>query len=202
MKRLILILFVMATLHGVAQNSVLGIGELLPQSDEKMQCATTGGDYNLADLQGENGLLLIFSCNTCPFVVAWEDRYPMVAEIAKKNNVGFALINSNYLKRDKDDSYEAMSTHAKDQNYSWPYLVDNESELANAIGAQTTPHVFLFDKNNKLVYKGAIDDNYKNAAEVETFYLKDALNSLGSGAEIQTKETRNQGCSIKRKVTT
>ena len=115
--------------------------------------------------------------------------------------MGFALVNSNYLKRDGDDSMEAMQAHAKEHSYSWPYLADHESELANLLGAQTTPHVFLFDKNMKLVYKGAIDDNYKDAAEVEQFYLKDALNSLGSGKAIETKETRNLGCSIKRKTT-
>ena len=199
MKRIIFLFFILTTLTGFAQYPVLEIGDQLPKS-EKMQSTSTDQMLDLKSLAGENGLLVIFSCNTCPFVIAWEDRYPMVNEIAQKNKVGFALINSNYLKRDGDDSFEAMAQHAKSHDYKWPYLVDKESKLANAFGAQTTPHVFLFDKNMKLVYKGAIDDNYKNASEVEVFYLKDALNSLGEGNEIKIKETRNLGCSIKRKT--
>lgn len=192
---------VLSSLSVLGQHPVLDIGKEMPKCDESMKCATTGQTFTLDDLEKENGLLLIFSCNTCPFVLAWEDRYPMIAELAKKNNVGFALVNSNYLKRDGDDSMEAMEAHAKAKNYQWPYLDDHDSELANLLGAQTTPHVFLFDKNMKLVYKGAIDDNYKDAADVEDFYLRDALNSLGSGKEIEQKETRNLGCSIKRKTT-
>lgn len=201
MKQFILVILVMSTFTVVGQHPVLKIGEKMPKCDESMQCATTGQTFVINDLKEENGLLLIFSCNTCPFVLAWEDRYPVVAELAKKNHIGFALVNSNYMKRDGDESMEAMKEHAKAKNYKWPYLDDDESELANLLGAQTTPHVFLFDKNMKLVYKGAIDDNYKDADEVEDFYLKDALNSLGSGKEIKTKETRNLGCSIKRKAT-
>lgn len=200
MKQFILLLFIITTLTSFAQRPVLNIGDQFPQC-EKMQCSSSDKTMDLKSLTGENGLLVIFSCNTCPFVIAWEDRYPMVNEIAQKNKIGFALINSNYMKRDGDDSVEAMKEHAKKHNYKWPYLVDNESKLANKLGAQTTPHVFLFDKNMKLVYKGAIDDNHKDASAVEKFYLKDALNNLGKGEEIQTKETRNIGCSIKRKTT-
>lgn len=201
MKQIILFFMVLTSLNVLAQQPVMEIGAQLPQSNEKMECATSGSIHSIADLKGVNGLLVIFSCNTCPFVIAWEDRYPVINDQAKKNNVGFALVNSNYLKRDGDDSMEAMQAHAKENNYQWSYLMDNESELANLLGAQTTPHVFLFDKNMKLVYKGAIDDNYKDANSVEQFYLKDALNSLGSGKEIELKETRNLGCSIKRKTT-
>lgn len=199
MKRIIPILFLFFTLGTYAQYSVLEIGDALPGS-ENMKCSTTGKTIGLHDIAEENGLLVIFSCNTCPFVIAWEDRYPMVNKIADENKVGMVLLNSNYTKRDGDDSYEAMQAHAKKYSYQWPYLVDMESKLANAFGAQTTPHVFLFDKNMKLVYKGAIDDNHKNADEVKEFYLKDALNSLGKGTEIKNKETKNLGCSIKRKT--
>ena len=200
MKRIILLFFVLATLTSFAQFSVLEIGAKLPQS-EKMQSTSSDKMINLESLVKENGLLVIFSCNTCPFVVQWEDRYPLLDEIAKTNKVGFVLINSNYMKREGDDSFEAMKKHAEVHKYQWPYLVDKESKLANAFGAQTTPHVFLFDKNMKLVYKGAIDDNYKDASAVEEFYLKEALESLGKGEEIKNKETRNLGCSIKRKTT-
>ena len=199
MKKIMLLLLVMATMTAVAQYPVLKIGEKLPGS-ESMKDATSGKTIDLKSLPGENGLLLIFSCNTCPFVVAWEDRFHTINDIAKENKIGYALINSNFMNRGGVDSFEKMSEHAKSLNYKWPYLLDDESDLANAFGAQTTPHVFLFDKNMKLVYKGTIDDNHKDAAKVEAFYLKDALKSLANGKEITNKETRNIGCSIKRKT--
>ncbi|MBN2263385.1 MAG: redoxin family protein [Prolixibacteraceae bacterium] len=199
MKQITFILLLLSATLANAQFPILNIGDQLPQS-EKMECATSNKNANIDQLKGENGTLVIFSCNTCPFVVAWEDRFPMVDKIAKENKVSMVLVNSNYNNRNGVDSFDAMKSHAKNNNYKWPYLLDDESELANAFGAQTTPHVFLFDKNNKLVYKGAIDDNHKDAKQVKEFYLKDALNNLGQGKEIGIKETRNLGCGIKRKT--
>lgn len=199
MRHLTLIILIFWAISASAQFPVLSIGDQLPKS-EKMDCATSNKNANIDELKGENGTLVIFSCNTCPFVVAWEDRFPIVDKIAKENKVNMVLVNSNYNNRKGVDSFDEMKAHAQKNNYKWPYLIDNESELANAFGAQTTPHVFLFDKNNKLVYKGAIDDNHKDLKQVNEFYLKDALNSLGQGKEISNKETRNLGCGIKRKT--
>ena len=83
-------------------------------------------------------------------------------------------------------------------NYRFPYLLDEKSELANTFGAKTTPHFFLFNSNDQLVYKGAIDDNYKNIKKVKEFYLEDAINQLAKGKKIKTSETKPVGCSIKR----
>ena len=148
----------------------------------------------------DNGLLVIFTCNTCPFVVMWEDRYKLVEQIAEENNIGLVYINSNYKKRKSDDSFERMQKHAKKMNYQFPYLLDEKSKLANIFGAKTTPHIFLFDNKNTLVFKGAIDDNYKEIKKVEKFYLKDAIKQLVSGSEITVSETKAVGCSIKRYV--
>jgi thioredoxin-related protein len=146
----------------------------------------------------ENGLIVIFSCNTCPFVVAWEDRYHMVYELAKTNKMGLVLVNSNAAKRSDTDSWESMKEHALNNKYKWPYLYDDGNKIADAFGAQTTPHVFMFNSNNKLIYKGTIDDNHKDAKQVTKFFLKDAILQHAMGKEIQSKETRNLGCSIKR----
>jgi hypothetical protein len=200
MKKIVTVVIVLLGLSAFSQIPVLNIGDKLPKGDLSIQSATNGEKYSLEKVKGENGLLVIFSCNTCPFVMAWEDRFPVVNQIAKSNKVGFALVNSNYMKRGGDDSFSEMQKHAVNSKYQWAYLLDDESLLANAFGAQTTPHVFLFDKNLKLVYKGAIDDNYKDSSAVKEFWLKDALNSLGEGKEIALKETRNLGCGIKRKV--
>ena len=115
--------------------------------------------------------------------------------MAAKNGVGIALINSNEAKRSGDDSMEEMKKHAADKGYGeLPYLIDEKSALANAFGAKTTPHIFLFDKDWKLVYEGAIDDNSKDAKAVKATYLKD----VASGKKIDPNNTKAIGCSIKR----
>ena len=176
----------------------LTIGEKAPMTDSEMQ-SIDEKNYSLKSLAKENGTLVIFSCNTCPFVIQWEDRYPGLAKLAETNKIGFALINSNEAKRRNDDSQEEMLEHAQAKGYSnVPYLVDERSLLANAFGAKTTPHVFLFDKEWKLVYEGAIDDNSKDAKAVTATYLQDALNNLKSGKKINPNNTKAIGCSIKR----
>jgi hypothetical protein len=180
------------------------IGDVAPKSDVKMK-DISGTGYSLNDLKKEKGLLVIFSCNSCPFVVGngegsegWEGRYNGLYDFATKSNLGMVLINSNEAKREGDDSFYKMKEHAKEQGYKSFYVMDNNSELANAFGAKTTPHVFLFDKDMKLVYKGAIDDNVKNAAEVKDAYLMNAMRLLALGNKIPTNETKATGCSIKR----
>ena len=91
-----------------------------------------------------------------------------------------------------------MQKHAKKYNYRFPYLLDTESTLANSFGAKTTPHVFMFNKEFQLVYKGAIDDNYEDINKVKEFYLKDAMEQLAKGKKIKVNETDPVGCSIKR----
>ena len=152
----------------------------------------------LREYAESNGLLVVFSCNTCPFVVAWEDRYNELNEVCKKNNIGMVLVNSNEAKRSGDDSAENMKQHSEKLGYTMPYVIDNHHKIADIMGAKTTPHVFLFDRNLKLAYKGAIDDNYKDKNAVTKTYLKDALSDLGSDSEVKLKETKALGCSIKR----
>lgn len=176
----------------------LEIGAKAPKTEVKM-ANTNGRTSNLEELAKENGTLVIFSCNTCPFVIQWEDRYPELAELAESNKIGMVLVNSNEAKRDGDDSMEKMIDHAEVAGYSdVPYLEDKKSALANAFGAKTTPHVFLFDKEWKLVYEGSIDDNSKDADAVTATYLKDALNNLKAGKKISPNNTKAIGCSIKR----
>ena len=166
----------------------------------KMMKGVDGVEYSVLSTIKPNGLLVVFSCNTCPFVLKWEDRYAMLKKFCDKFNIGMLMINSNETKREGDDSYMAMQQHAKDKNYTWPYVMDVNSEVANAFGAKTTPHTFLFDKTYKLVYKGAIDDNYESAGSVKQQYVIDAITSLGMGTKIETPETKAVGCSVKRKV--
>jgi len=166
----------------------------------KMMKGVDGKEYSVLSSMKANGLLVVFSCNNCPFVVKWEDRYPILKKFCDRFNIGLLMINSNEVKREGDDSYEAMQQHSKDKGYNWPYVIDVNSEVANAFGAKTTPHTFLFDKTYKLVYKGAIDDNYEVAASVKQQYVVDAITAMAMGTKIETPETKPVGCSVKRKV--
>ena len=169
----------------------------MPNADYEMK-SVNGIYYSLNNLKEKNGIIILFTCNTCPFVVKWEDRYKLLEELAKKNNIGLVYINSNYKKRDGDDSYEEMKKHAKKMNYRFPYLLDEKSKLANSFGAKTTPHIFMFNSNLQLAYKGAIDDNYEDINKVKEFYLEDAIQQLVKGKRIKVSETKPIGCSIKR----
>ncbi|MCI5056174.1 MAG: redoxin domain-containing protein, partial [Flavobacteriales bacterium] len=168
-----------------------------PEQNYKMT-DVSGKDLSLSDMKQENGLLVIFSCNTCPFVIQWEDRYPGLGEVCKKNNIGMVLVNSNEAKRDKADSMDEMKKHYEEKGYNSFYVVDEKSKLANAFGAKTTPHVYLFDGKMNLAYRGLIDDNSSNPKKVEKTYLNDAITKMVKGEKIDPMETPAKGCSIKR----
>ena len=198
-SKLLLISFILIGNISMAQkNSPLEIGATIPNSEDLM-INVSDEKMSLINNFNENGLLVVFSCNTCPFVIMWEDRYRQLEKMCQTNNVGMVYINSNEAKRDGDDSLEAMKNHAKTMGYTFPYLIDQNSVLANAFGAKTTPHVFLFNKNKKLVYKGAIDDNYRDISQVNKTYLLDAIEQMVEGLDIHIKKTNAKGCSIKRK---
>lgn len=192
-------------LTGNDPSNELAIGAAMPAADHTMK-DVVGKDATLQQLTGKNGLLVIFSCNTCPFVIGsegsagWEGRYPQLAELCRANNVGFALVNSNEAKRDQGDGFTDMQRHYKEHNYGGHYLLDVNSEVADAFNARTTPHVFLFDKDLKLVYKGAIDDNVDDPKAVTKHYLQDAIGAVVAGKPVDPAATRNLGCSIKRVV--
>ena len=195
----VLYLFVLIPLLSLAidNKESLSIDESLPIPNYKMK-SVDGSFYSLNDLKTEEGILVIFTCNTCPFVVMWEDRYKMLEEYCKKNNIGMAYINSNYKRRNSVDSYKSMIEHSKNMNYNYEYLVDNKSKLANTFNAKATPHIFLFDETNKLIYKGSIDNNYKDKSNVTEFYLKDAMDQMLKNDKIEISPTKAIGCSIKR----
>ena len=203
MKKFILPLLILAAIavysfKGGEEHKTLAIGEKAPMTGYEMK-STQGEMVSLDNLKGNNGTLVMFTCNTCPFVIAWEDRYPELAAIAESKGIGMALINSNEAKRKGDDSMEKMMSHATEKGYeNIPYLVDDKSTLANAFGGKSTPHVFLFNNNWELVYEGAIDDNYKSAGEVKAHYLKNAMENLAAGKKIDPNNTKALGCSIKR----
>lgn len=182
----------------------LAIGSKAPLADVMMM-NVNGTQMSLNSAAGPNGLLVVFSCNTCPFVVGngeksdgWEGRYNETAVFAKENGVSMVLVNSNEAKRDNHDSMDAMKVHARENNYGMPYLLDANHQLADAFGALKTPHVYLFDSNMNLVYRGSIDDNVSDADAVSEHYVQDAITAVANGKPVATAETKAIGCSIKR----
>lgn len=203
MKKVFLALLVMT---GVALSSFttgeiisLAIGSSMPKAEVKMKDVITGKETTLSQSMKENGLLVIFSCNTCPYVIKHEKVIIAEAAHAKTNKIGCIIINSNEAKREGDDSFDAMKAYAKSQGYEMPYTVDAKSELADAFGATRTPEVFLFDKNMKLVYKGAYTDD-SDPVNATKWYLKDAMNELKDGKAVTVTSSKSVGCSIKRVV--
>lgn len=201
MKLFLLTCFAITTIAitSYAQNlTPLAIGASLPMSEVKMK-DINGKEVSLKDASTDKGLLVMFSCNTCPWVVKNQSRTRAIFEYAKKRGLGVIIVNSNEDMRDGDDSYNAMQAYAKAQGYKWSYVVDTDSRLANAFGATRTPENFLFNGQGSLVYHGAIDDNPADAAKVEREHLKVAINEMLAGQPVSVKETRSVGCSIKRK---
>jgi hypothetical protein len=127
----------------------------------------------------------------------WESRIVELGNTCAAKGIGVVAVNSNDPKVAEDDSFEGMQQRAKDRGMQFPYVVDATSNLARAFGATKTPEAFLFDKDGKLVYHGAIDDNGQEPAKVENAYLKNALEAVVNGSDVPVKETKSIGCGIK-----
>ncbi len=175
----------------------LEIGDKAPETDQEV-VDTSGRTLTLEGIADDNGLLVMFTCNTCPWVAKWEDRYNALATLAQTNNIGMIALNPNERIRNRGESMEDMRKRAQKMGYNFPYALDQDHVIADAFGATRTPEIFLFDKNMTLVYHGAIDDNANDASAVEQTYAEDAINEMIQGTDIVVKETKSLGCTIKR----
>jgi len=160
-----------------------------------------GRNWSLADFKDKKALVVIFSCNHCPYVIKTEERMITLGNEYQPKGVGFVLISANYIVTHPQDSPANMKKRAEQKGYPFPYLYNEDQKVAHAYGAQVTPHVFLFDSEMKLRYRGAIDDNIDNPNAIRTHYLKDAIEALLAGVpeRISKPDTRPVGCSIKWK---
>ena len=156
-------------------------------------------EHSLDALKGSKGTAVIFSCNHCPYVRAYEDRLIDLANDFGSKGVQFVLINANDAEKYPDDNFESMVQRASEKNYPFPYLQDQSQEVARSYGGERTPEVFLFDGELKLQYHGTIDDNYEDPAAVTTRYLQSAMDALTSEQEVELKKTEPVGCTIKWK---
>ena len=190
-------LFIALSTSSFTRIDGLQIGGIMPKADVKM-LNISNKEISIKDVMKKNGVLVMFSCNTCPYVIKNEARIKAISEYALQNEVGVILLNSNEAYRENDDSFEAMKAYAKTQNFKWNYVVDKNHELADAFGANRTPECFLFNSNKTLVYHGAIDDSPADVNAIKRIHLKEAINELVAGKDITVKESRSVGCSIKR----
>jgi hypothetical protein len=174
----------------------LPIGSSMPKSDMKVK-DVSGKEISLQQAKGTNGLLVMFSCNTCPYVMRNQGRTKEVCTFAGQHQIGVILLNSNESSRDGGNSFAEMVSYAKAQGYQWYYALDDNALLATAFGASRTPECYLFDKSGTLVYHGAIDDSPGDPSAVRRHHLQVAIDEMMAGKPVTVKETRSVGCSIR-----
>lgn len=155
---------------------------------------------SLEDFKDAKGFIVIFTCNTCPYAVAYEDRIIALDKKYKEKGYPVIAIMPNNPDTKPGDSFEAMQKRAKVKGFTFPYLLDEGQEIYPQYGATKTPHVFVLEKTTKgniVQYIGAIDDNYQDETAVEIRYTEDAVDALLQGKKVPETKTRAIGCSIK-----
>ena len=155
--------------------------------------------YSLNDFSDKKILIVIFSCNHCPYVQAYEDRIMELQNEFEKDGVQIIAINSNDDIKYADDSFDEMKKRAATRGFNFPYLRDETQDAAKAFGATHTPQIFLFNNERKLKYEGKIDDNWQEPDKVKSKYLRDAILEVLVEKEVSVPETFSIGCTIKWK---
>ncbi|MCS7297943.1 MAG: thioredoxin family protein [Bacteroidia bacterium] len=159
-----------------------------------------GSIVQLSDFAKEKGIILIFTCNHCPYAKLYEDRIIALHKEYAPKGFPVVAINPNAPEIVPEDSYENMQRRAKEKGYPFPYLFDETQEVAQAYGATKTPHVFLLKNEGEsftVAYIGAIDDSPNDARKVRQKYLANAITALLEGKPVPIAETKAVGCSIK-----
>jgi len=173
----------------------LSINDLMPALSDLR--STDGKNYSSADFSDGKLLVIVFSCNHCPYVKAYEDRMIALQRDYISKGVQLIAINSNDEYNYPEDRFEKMVERARLKHFNFPYLRDEDQSVAAAFGATHTPQFFVFDTNRKLCYSGKMDDNWEHPGKVKEQYLRDALDALLSGREVKMPKTFSIGCTIK-----
>lgn len=189
----LLALLVLFAAAGVAQagkyNPVLSPGDQAPAWEALP--GTDGQLHALADLKEKLVVVVVFTCNSCPYAVDYEDRINALAQ--SSDDLAVVAINSN---RTAEDSLEKMKERAAEKKFAFAYLFDESQQTAQAYGALRTPEFFLLDRQRRVVYQGALDDN-ANAEQVTKHYLTEALAAVRAGQSPEVQETPPVGCTIR-----
>ena len=167
----------------------------------------TAMDFSLKNVDGKmvsmssfdeaKGFMIIFTCNTCPYSVVYEDRIIALHEKYAKMGVPVIAINPNDDERSPNDSFKKMIVRAKEKKFPFPYVYDETQEITKSYGATNTPHVYVLDANRTVKYIGAIDNNTKSADLANKKYVEDAVDAVLKGEEVSEKKTKAIGCTIK-----
>lgn len=155
---------------------------------------------SLKDLKNTKGYIVIFTCNHCPYAVAYEDRLLALDKKYKPKGYPVVAINPNNPTKQPTDSFDKMKERAKEKGFTFPYLFDDGQKIYPQYGATRTPHVYILEKTNKgniVKYIGAIDNNHQDESAVSKRYVEDAVEALLQGKDVPVKETKAIGCSIK-----
>ena len=159
--------------------------------------ATDGNTYSLENFADSEILVIVFSCNHCPYIIGSEDRMISFAHDYEARGVKFVAINSNAATTYADDSFEHMIARAQEKNFPFLYLHDETQQTALDYGALRTPHYYVFDASRKLRYTGRMDDNPRNPGKETTRELRDAVDALLSGSTPAVEKTNPIGCNVK-----
>ncbi len=174
----------------------LNIGDLAPEFSLP---GVDGKTYSLESFAEKQVLVVVFSCNHCPYVKAYEDRMiKLQADYADKG-VALVAICSNDAAKYPLDSFDNMVKRAREKGYNFPYLRDETQEIARAYGAGFTPEFFVFDRERRLAYHGRMDDNVDDPENVTRHYLREAIDALLAGRPVEQAEVFPVGCTIKWK---
>ncbi len=174
-------------------------GSIAPDFELPNANGNSGGDaLSLRDVMGENGAVIFFTCNHCPYVVGSEPRIENAAEVARKHGLGFAGINSNDPVKYESDSWDNMVKRAN-KGMTYPYLHDSSQEVALSYGAERTPEFYLLNSDSLVVYRGRLDDSPRDPSHATTSELEDAMEELASGTNVSVPRTESIGCSVKWK---
>jgi len=177
----------------IGQSTGLSVGDVAPDFSLK---GTDGAMHSLAKAAGDKGSIVIFTCNHCPYSVAYEDRIIELQKTFGTRGYNVIAINPNDPEVKPDDSFEAMGVRAKEKGFNFPYLFDDGQKVYPVWGATKTPHVFLLDASNKVRYIGAIDNN-TDVSKASEFFVADAIAALEAGKDPNPATTKAIGCSIK-----
>ena len=159
----------------------LEIGQPAPDFSLK---GVDGKTYSLASFKDAKILVVMFTCNHCPYVIGSEDRMKAFFDDYSSKGVAMIGINSNETEGHPTDGFDHMISHAKEKGFKWPYVRDDDQEVACAYGALRTPHYYVFDQDRKLRYTGRMDDNPRNPGKETTHELRDAIDDLLAGRDV------------------
>ncbi|HEY4829982.1 MAG TPA: thioredoxin family protein [Solirubrobacteraceae bacterium] len=173
----------------------ISIGEVAP---DFALPDTEGRRWSVASYDGAPATVVVFTCNHCPYALAWQDRIAQVANDYAARGVRVLAVNANDGERYPGDSLKAMRDRVSREQWTIPYLRDESQEVAREYGAKVTPDVFVLDAESRLRYRGAPDADYDNPRE-QAEWLREALDAVLDGSTLERAESKPVGCSIKWK---